>query len=76
VGIHRDDRAVLAVERLFCSDLQIEIDREPQVFAGDGELLTKVAKLFAMAIDNDVAASIFTAEQRVVGLFDARPTYA
>ena len=57
VRIHGDDGADLAFEGLLGGHLDIEVDGEAEVFAGDGELLAEMAELFAMAVDDDVAAS-------------------
>ena len=75
VGVHRHDSADLAVEGLFCRHLNVEVNGELQILAGNSEFLAEVAKLLAVAVDDDVAAAVFAAEQRIVGLLDAGATY-
>ena len=62
---------ILAFEGLFGGHLDVEVDGEAEVFAGDGEFLAEVAELFAVAVDDDVAAAVGAAEERVVGGLDA-----
>ena len=57
MGIERDDGADLAFERLFGGHLEIEVDGEAEVFAGDGECLAEVAELLAVAVHDDIADS-------------------
>ena len=71
VGVHGDDGADFAFEGLFGGHLDVEVDGELQVFAGDGEFLAEVSELFAVAVDDDVAAAVGAAEKSVVGGFDA-----
>ena len=71
VGIHGDDGANLAVEGLLGGFLDVEVDGEAEVFAGDGVLFANHAELFAVRVDEDVAGAVGAAEERVVGLLDA-----
>ncbi len=71
VRIQRDDGAVLAVERLLGGHLEVEVDGEPEVLAGDGERLALLADLLAVRVDDDVAGAVGTAQERVVGGLDA-----
>ena len=71
VRIHRDYRAVLALHGLFGGHLDVQVDGELEVLAGDGEGLAELAELFAVAVDDDIAAAIHAAKESVVGGFDA-----
>ena len=71
VGVHGDDGADFAFEGLFGGHLDVEVDGETKVFAGDGEFLAEVAEFFAVAVDDDVAAAVGAAEDGVVGRLDA-----
>ncbi len=64
-------RADFAFEGFFGGHLDVEVDGEAEVFAGDGEGLAEVAELFAVAVDDDVAGAVCAAEEGVVGLLDA-----
>ncbi len=52
VGVHRNDSADLAVERLFSSHLEVEVDGELEILPRHGERLAEVADLFAVAVDD------------------------
>jgi hypothetical protein len=71
VGVHGDDSADFAFEGLLGGHLEVEIDGELEVFAGGSEFLTEVAQLFAVTVDDDVAATVDSTEEGVVGGFDA-----
>ena len=68
VRVHGDHGAVLAFHGLFGGHLDVEVDGELEVLAGDGELLAELADLFAVAVDDDVAGAVGAAEEGVVGL--------
>ncbi len=74
VWVHGDQRTVLALHGFFGGHLDVEVDGELEVFAGSGQLLSEVAELFAVAVDDDVAAAVFAAEEGVVRLLDAGTT--
>ncbi len=71
MGIHGDDRAVLALHGLFGGHLDVEVDGELEVLAWDGEFLAEVAEFFAVAVDDDVATAVGAAKECVVGRLDA-----
>ncbi len=71
VRVHGDDGAVLAFEGLLGGELDVEVDGEPEVLAGGGELLAEVADLLAVGVDDDVAGAVLAAEEGVVGGLDA-----
>ena len=72
--VHRDDGSIAPVERLLGRTLDVEIDRQAQVFAGHGELLAKHAELFAVRVHDHVARAVGAAQDRVVGFLHARAT--
>ena len=71
VRVEGDHGADLAGHGLFGGHLDVEVDGEFEVFAGDGEGLAEVAELFAVRVDDDVAGAVGAAEESVVGLLDA-----
>ncbi len=75
VRVHGHDSADLTVEGFFSGHLDVEVDCELEVFARGGKFLTEVAKLFSVAVDDDVTAAVDAAEQRIVGLLNARAAY-
>ncbi len=62
---------ILPSRAFFGGHLDVEVDGELQVFAGDGEFLAEVAQFPAVAVDDDVAAAVDAAEECVVGCLDA-----
>src|SRR5260370_39694427 len=70
VRVHGDDGSDLAFEDFFGGHLDVEVDGEAKVCAGGGKLLAEVAKLFAVTVDDDVAAAVFSAEESDVSLLD------
>ena len=69
--IHGDDGAVGVAESELGGALQIVVDGEFQVLAGDGVLGAEIADFATMAVDDLVARAVLPAEKLVVGFFDA-----
>jgi hypothetical protein len=71
VGVHGDDCPDFAFESFFGGHLDVQIDGEPEVFARDGEFLAEVAKFFSVAVDDNVATAVNSAEESVIRGFYA-----
>src|SRR6187402_2347192 len=69
--VHGDDRAVLALERLFRRHLQIEVDGQANILARLCKLFAETPKLAAMRVDDDIARTVDTAEEGVIALLHA-----
>ena len=71
VGIDGDHGAIAVAQGIFRSALDIEIDGEADALAGLGRLGAETADFAAMAVDDDVFRAVFSAEDAVVGSFNA-----
>ena len=69
--VHGHDGAVAVAECQFGGALQVVVNGQSQVLAGDGVLDSEVADLAAVAVDNHFAGTVLAAQQLVVGLLDA-----
>ena len=70
--VHGDDGAVAVAQRELRRALQIVVDGQLQVLAGNGVLNAEVAHFAAVAVDNHFARTVLPAQQLVVCLFHAR----
>ena len=64
--VHGDDRAILAFQRLFGGDLQVQVDGQLERFAGDGRRFVEAPFLFAAAVHNRPALPVRAHQQIVI----------
>ena len=70
--IHRDDCAGLALQRLFGRDLQVEIDGQLELLAGNRRHIAQRADFLAAAVDQHLPRAVLAHQNIVVVLLDAR----
>ncbi len=70
--VHGNDRTGLAFQRLFGSDLQIKIDGELELFAGNRLHVAERAHFLAAAVDQHLARAVLAHQDIVVILLDPR----
>ena len=68
--IHRDERAILPIQRLLRCNLQIQIDRQLQLFAGLCRSFIQPPDFPSVAVNNRAPRSVLAHEHGVVLLLD------
>src|ERR1035441_3568432 len=69
--MHGDDSAVTIAESQFSRPLQIVVDGDLQVLAGNGVLGAQVAHFATVAIDDHISGAVLPAPKLVGCLFDS-----
>ena len=70
-GVHGHHGAVGVAQRQFRGALQVNVDGQLQVLAGDGVLGAQVAHLAPMTVHHHVARAVLATQQLVIGLLNA-----
>ncbi len=71
-GVHGHDGAVAIAQGQLRRALQIVVDGQAQVLAGNGVLDSQIANFASVAVHNHIPRSVLPAQQLVVGLLHAR----